>query len=60
MKSTSLMVVAAMAALVSIAGCQKEEGPLEKAGKKLDNAAGEIGDTAEETAKKVEKAVKGE
>ena len=54
------MVVVAMAAVVSIASCQKEEGPLEKAGKKLDNAAAEIADTAEDAAKKAEKAVKGE
>ena len=37
------------------AGCQKEEGPLEKAGKKMDESLEKAKDKAEDIEKKVEK-----
>ena len=35
-------------ALVALPGCMKEEGPAEKAGKSLDNAAESVGDKVED------------
>jgi|18_taG_2_1085343.scaffolds.fasta_scaffold34637_2 predicted small lipoprotein YifL len=33
--------------LMALAGCQEKEGPAEKAGKKIDQAAAELGDRVE-------------
>jgi len=38
-------------------GCPEKKGPLEKAGKKLDNAAGEVKDAVKDAADEVEDAV---
>jgi hypothetical protein len=52
--------ILALASTVLLAGCPKEEGPLEKAGKQLDDAAEGIGDAAQDAAKEVEKVVEGD
>ena len=43
--STALLMTAA---LVALPGCMKEEGPAEKAGKSLDNAAESVGEKVED------------
>ena len=61
MKSNVLLLVVALAATLSVAAaCQKKEGPMEKAGKALDDAASEVGDAAQDAAEKVEEAVEGD
>ena len=42
---------------VALAGCAKEEGPMEKMGKSVDEAAGSIEKSAEEAADSVKEAV---
>ncbi|MCB1701044.1 MAG: hypothetical protein H6985_04400 [Pseudomonadales bacterium] len=56
MKKLILMLTATAFAL-SIGGCAKEEGPMEKMGKSLDNAAESVGESAEDAADSVKKAV---
>ena len=52
------MVLAILAALtLTVAGCAKEEGAMEKMGKSLDEAAEDVGEAAEDAAKEVEDAV---
>ena len=45
-----------MGLVMSVSGCAKEEGAMEKAGKKLDEAAEDIGDAAEDMKKDIAKA----
>ncbi len=42
---------------VAMAGCAKEEGPMEKMGKDLDEAAQSVEESAEEAAESVKEAV---
>ncbi len=54
-------IVAALAAtalLVGLVGCQKEEGPAERAGKTLDNAVQEAGKKIEQAGEKIQDAAK--
>ncbi len=48
--------VIALSILVGVSGCQKEEGPAEKAGKKLDEAMEQAGQKLEEAGDKVKEA----
>ncbi|AOU98050.1 hypothetical protein BI364_08815 [Acidihalobacter yilgarnensis] len=54
-KITPLLVLAVM-----LAGCQSHEGPAEKAGKKIDNAASQVkkdvGNATDKAGKKIEDA----
>ncbi len=42
---------------LTVSGCAKEEGPMEKMGKSLDEAAESVSDAAEEAAEEVKDAV---
>lgn len=56
MNKTALYPAIAIAALV-IAACQPAEGPVERAGKAVDNAAQKAGDQIEKAGDKVKDAV---
>lgn len=56
MTKTALYPVIALAAIV-IAACQPAEGPAERAGKAVDNAAQKAGDQIEKAGDKVKEAV---
>jgi hypothetical protein len=43
-----------------VSGCQKQEGPAEKAGKEVDKAVEKVGETLEKAGDSVQDAVKGE
>ncbi|MDH3444107.1 MAG: transport-associated protein [Deltaproteobacteria bacterium] len=49
-------VVLVLLILVGASGCQKEEGPAEKAGKKMDNAMEQAGQKIEEAGDKIKEA----
>jgi len=50
-----------MGALIAVmAGCQKEPGPAEKAGKAVDNAVDKTGQQVEKTGEKIQDAAKGD
>jgi hypothetical protein len=50
--------LAMSALLVALSACQKEEGPVEKAGKAVDNAAANVGDKVEEAGERIKDAAK--
>lgn len=58
MKTTMTAVLVMMLAVFSV-GCAKEEGPMEKMGKQMDEAVEKAEDTAEEVADDVRKATEG-
>ena len=47
------------ALLVALSGCDRNEGPVEKAGKKVDQAAEQAGEKIEEAGEKIQDAAKG-
>ncbi len=55
--SVALLVTALLAAL---AGCQKQEGPVEQAGKKVDQAAEKAGQKIEKAGESIQDAAKGD
>jgi predicted small lipoprotein YifL len=55
---TSAIAIAAM--LVALSGCEKKEGPLEKAGKEVDNAAATVGQKIENAGEKMQDAAQGD
>lgn len=57
MKNRYWLISLLLALSVSLCGCQKEEGPMEKFGKKMDEAAEETADAIEDAAKEVEKEI---
>ncbi len=59
MRSITIGGAAALALVLSLglAGCVKEKGPAEKLGAKLDSAAGEVKEAAEDAKEEVEDAV---
>lgn len=46
--------------LLVLSGCQKEEGPLEQAGKKMDQAADKVGQELEKAGNKLQDASQGD
>jgi hypothetical protein len=48
------------ALLVALSGCDRNEGPVEKAGKEVDQAAEQAGEKIEEAGEKIQDAVQGE
>ncbi len=52
------MFVALMASilLVGVVGCEKKQGPMERAGEKIDKAAEKTGDSIKKTAEKIKDA----
>lgn len=57
-RSTPLLALVAIAFALSLAACEKKEGPMEKAGKSIDNAAAKVGDKVEKAGDKIQDAVK--
>ena len=53
------LLLIAMLALFSVAGCDSDDGPLEKAGKAVDDTADKIGDAATDAGNAVEDACEG-
>ncbi len=53
----ALMLTLFAALTLTVSGCAKEEGPMEKMGKSLDEAAESVSDAAEEAAEEVKDAV---
>lgn len=53
-----VMTLAAGLLLAGLAGCQKEEGPAERAGKAFDNAVQEAGKKIEQAGEKIQDAAK--
>ena len=62
MKSNQRVVAAfAVAALMAgLLGCQKAEGPVERAGKQVDKAVDKTGQQIEKAGEKIQDAVKGD
>ena len=61
MKKISASVVAVMAlslVLTGLSGCQKKEGPMERAGEKVDKAAEKTGDAIKDAGNKIKESVK--
>ena len=54
---TALIVGAVLAVL---AGCQKQEGPAERAGKEVDQAAAKVGQQIEKAGESVQEAARGD
>lgn len=50
-----VLVMAVLVLVVGVSGCQKQEGPMEKAGKAVDEGVSNTKDTMETTAEKVDK-----
>ncbi|MBK7954664.1 MAG: hypothetical protein IPK02_12305 [Candidatus Accumulibacter sp.] len=48
------------ALLVGLAGCQKQEGPAEKAGKEVDKAAEKVGQQVEKVGNSMQDAARGD
>ena len=48
------------AAIIALPGCMKQEGPAEKAGKSLDNAAETMGDQVEDAGEAIQDAANGD
>jgi len=53
----ALVAVFCAAFSISLAGC-KEEGPAERAGKEIDKAASQLGDSIQKLGNDVQKAIK--
>lgn len=51
-------VIAAVAVVFSLAGCQEKEGPAEKAGKELDKAAANVGQAIQNAGEQIQGAAK--
>lgn len=57
MKIRVLLIALALMLATSITACKKEEGPMEKFGKSVDESAEKMEDAAKDAAKKAEDAV---
>jgi hypothetical protein len=56
----SVIAALVMGALISgLFSCQRDEGPLERTGKKIDKAVEKAGDQVEKAGKKIEDVAKG-
>jgi len=57
---TSVTALVIGALLVALAGCQKQEGPAEKAGKEVDKAAQTVGKQIEKAGESIQDTAKGD
>jgi predicted small secreted protein len=57
---TVTVAVAMTALLAALAGCEKNEGPMERAGKDVDNAAATVGEKIEKAGENVQDAARGD
>jgi hypothetical protein len=56
--ASAMLAVSAM--MVALAGCQKQEGPAERAGKDADKAVEKVGQQIEKAGESIQDAAKGE
>ena len=54
------MTVMAVALVAALAACQKQEGPVERAGREVDKAAENVGQQLEKAGESIQDAAKGE
>ena len=57
-RAKPLVALAAALFAFGLAACEKKEGPMEKAGKSIDNAAAKAGEKIEKAGDKIQDAVK--
>jgi hypothetical protein len=57
-KKSAAMVLAAGVLMAGLSGCKKEEGPVERAGKAVDNAVQKAGEQVEKAGEKIQDAAK--
>jgi len=57
-RSNPLVALAAIAFAFGLAACEKKEGPMERAGKSVDNAAAKVGEKVEAAGDKIQDAAK--
>jgi len=55
---SAALVISAL--LVALSGCEKQEGPMEKAGKSIDNATESVGEHVENAGEAIQDAAKGD
>ena len=55
---SAALVISAL--LVALSGCEKQEGPMEKAGKSVDNATESVGEHVENAGQAIQDAAKGD
>ena len=62
MKSVKTLSTALVmsALLVALSGCEKQEGPMEKAGKSVDNATESVGEHMEDAGEAIQDAAQGD
>jgi len=53
-------ILAVSMLLFGLSGCQKQEGPMEQAGKEVDKAVGKLGQQVEKAGEKIQDATKGD
>lgn len=58
--ATVLAALAGAALLLTLGGCQKDEGPMERAGKEVDHAATKAGEKIEKAGTSIQDAAKGD
>jgi predicted small secreted protein len=54
---SAALVISAL--LVALSGCEKQEGPMEKAGKSVDNATESVGEHVENAGEAIQDTAKG-
>ncbi len=57
--NTSVAAAAVVAVLIGLCGCQKEEGPMERAGKQVDKAVDKTGQQIEKAGQNIQDTAKG-
>jgi predicted small secreted protein len=55
---SAALVISAL--LVALSGCEKQEGPMEKAGQSIDNATESVGEHVENAGEAIQDAAKGD
>ena len=55
---SAALVISAL--LVALSGCERQEGPMEKAGKSVDNATESVGEHVENAGEAIQDAAKGD
>jgi hypothetical protein len=55
---SAVMVMSAL--LVALPGCEQQDGPMEKAGKSIDNATDSVGEHMEDAGEAIQDAAKGD
>jgi hypothetical protein len=59
LRKTAIAAAVASALMLMLAGCEKQEGPAERAGKEADKAAEKVGQQIEKAGENIQDAAKG-